>query len=70
MIASADLTVSGVGDITINETNALTLTDVDTSDGSITVTAGALTVWPLAIQYGAVAIPLPAGGGGVTGTGS
>lgn len=27
--------------------------------------AGALAVWPLALQYGAVAIPLPSGGGGV-----
>lgn len=29
------------------------------------VKAGALVVWPLALQYGAVAIPLPSGGGGV-----
>ncbi len=38
-VASASVHLGGAGALTINETSAITLADVDTSDGSITVTA-------------------------------
>ena len=37
---SADLSVTGPGSLTVRELNALTLTDLDTANGLITVTAG------------------------------
>ena len=36
----ADISTSGAGNIGVNETNAITLADVDTANGSITVVAG------------------------------
>ncbi|HWP94477.1 MAG TPA: filamentous hemagglutinin N-terminal domain-containing protein, partial [Gammaproteobacteria bacterium] len=39
-VTSANLSTSGVGGITITETNSIILTDVDTFDGAITVSAG------------------------------
>ena len=39
-ITSLDASTLAAGDIDINETNAITLTDVDTASGSITVIAG------------------------------
>ncbi|MCX5692197.1 MAG: filamentous hemagglutinin N-terminal domain-containing protein [Candidatus Omnitrophica bacterium] len=39
-INTLDASVTGEGNITIDETNAVTLSDVDTADGSITITAG------------------------------
>lgn len=43
-ISSANLSTSVAGDINIDETDGITLTDVDTTDGSITVDAGAAIV--------------------------
>jgi hypothetical protein len=39
-ITSLDASTTAVGGIDINETDAITLTDIDTSDGAITVVAG------------------------------
>ena len=39
-VATLDASVSGAGNIEINETDAIVLEDVDTSNGKITVTAG------------------------------
>ncbi|MBI2993243.1 MAG: hypothetical protein HYY48_03600 [Gammaproteobacteria bacterium] len=41
-VVSVDASVSGVGTIAIDELNAVTLADVDTANGSITITAGGL----------------------------
>ena len=41
-VASLDASTSATGDIDINEANAITLTAVDTNDGSITVVAGGM----------------------------
>ena len=38
-VLSADLSVSGTGSIVLDELNAITLSDLDTTDGSITVDA-------------------------------
>jgi hypothetical protein len=38
-VVSADISSSGAGDIFLTESNEITLTDVDTADGSINVTA-------------------------------
>ncbi|MDD4890118.1 MAG: LEPR-XLL domain-containing protein, partial [Phycisphaerae bacterium] len=39
-VNSANLSVSGIGGIDVTELNGITLTDVDTANGAITVTAG------------------------------
>ena len=39
-VDSADLSTSAAGSISVDETDAITLTDVDTSNGAITITAG------------------------------
>ncbi|MFC1644294.1 beta strand repeat-containing protein, partial [Candidatus Omnitrophota bacterium] len=39
-ISSLDASVTAAGSITLDETNDITLTDVDTADGAITITAG------------------------------
>jgi len=39
-VTSVDATVTGAGDIVLSETDGITLTDVDTNNGLITVTAG------------------------------
>ncbi len=39
-VTNVDLSVSGAGAIDIDETNAITLTDVDTGNGAITIVAG------------------------------
>ena len=44
-VTSADISTSAAGAIDLDETDAITLTDVDTNDGTITVDAGgAITV--------------------------
>ncbi len=48
-VTSLDLSTAGAGNITIDETNAIILTDVDTANGSITITAaGAVTATDVA----------------------
>ena len=43
-VASANLTISGAGSIDLDESDAITLSNVTTQDGNIDVDAGAMTV--------------------------
>jgi len=56
-IASLDASVTGAGSLTIDEADAITLTDVDTANGSIAITAaGALAAVDVAATGGSVSL--------------
>ena len=50
-VTSADISTSAAGAVDLDETDGITLSDVDTNDGTITVDAGgALTVTDVALR--------------------
>ncbi|MDA8805991.1 hypothetical protein N9N55_02085 [Opitutales bacterium] len=64
---SADLTVSGSGDIVVDEFNGITLTSVDTNDGSIDIDATSLITATSVIAGGAAgdSVDLTTSSGGI-----
>ena len=56
-VSSLDASVTGAGSLTIDEADAITLTDVDTANGSIAITAaGALAAVDVAASGGSVSL--------------
>ena len=68
-VVSANISVSGTGSITIDELDALTLTDVDTIDGTISVSTGGAIVATDVVSVGTTKdVTLTSASGAVTGT--
>ena len=68
-VASANISVSGTGVITIDELDGLILTDVDTTDGTISVSTGGAIVATDVVSGGTTKdVTLTSASGAVTGT--